>query len=135
MILLDSSLIVAYSNESDENHARALQIVRDLERDKYGTLVITDYIFNEVVTVMLVKTKNLEKVLELGETLLNSTVLFRVNEDLFNEAWRLFKEQSKPKFSFTDCTSIAACKANGISNIATFDEDFLNLGEYNIIGL
>lgn len=134
MILLDSSLIVAYSNEADENHAKALQIVEDLERGKYGTLVITDYIFDEVVTVMLVKTKNLEKVLELGETLLNSTLLFRINEDLFNQAWRLFKEQGKPKFSFTDCTSIAVCRANGISNIATFDEDFLKLGEYNIIG-
>ncbi|MEM2913691.1 MAG: PIN domain-containing protein [Candidatus Bathyarchaeia archaeon] len=134
MILLDSSLIVAYSNEADENHAKALQIVEDLERGKYGTLVITDYIFDEVVTVMLVKTKNLEKVLELGETLLNSTLLFRINEDLFNQAWRLFKEQGKPKFSFTDCTSIAVCRANGISNIATFDEDFLKLGEYKIIG-
>ena len=66
MILLDSSLIVAYSNEADENHEKALKIVKDLERGKYGTPAITDYIFDEIVTVMLVKTKNLKKVLELG---------------------------------------------------------------------
>jgi len=30
MILLDSSLIVAYSNEADENHEKALEIVKDL---------------------------------------------------------------------------------------------------------
>ena len=72
MILLDSSLIVAYSNEADENHEKALKIVREMEKGRYGTLIITDYIFDEVVTVMLVKTKNLEKVSELGEALLNS---------------------------------------------------------------
>jgi len=135
MILLDSSLIVAYSNKADENHARALQIIKSLERGKYGTPVITDYIFDEVVTVMLVKTRNLERVSELGETLLNSTVLFRIDEDLFNRAWSIFKEQRKPEFSFTDCATIAVCKANGISNIATFDEDFQKLDGYNIIGL
>jgi len=33
MIILDSSLIVAYSNEADENHEKALKIVKDLMRE------------------------------------------------------------------------------------------------------
>ena len=82
MILLDSSLIVAYSNEADENHEKALKIVKNLERGKYRTPAITDYIFDEIVTVMFVKTKNLKKVIELGEALLNSTLLFRVRGDI-----------------------------------------------------
>jgi len=133
MILLDSSLIVAYSNEADENHEKALKIVKDLERGKYGTPAITDYIFDEIVTVMLVKTKNLKKVLELGEALLNSTLLFRVDEEIFHSAWNIFKEQRKPRFSFTDCTTIATCKVNGIRNIATFDQDFKMLKAFTII--
>ena len=133
MILLDSSLIVAYSNKSDENHKKALKIIRDLHRGRYGTPIITDYIFDEVVTVMLIKTKNIQKVSELGEALLNSTLLFRVDEDTFNSAWKIFKEQEKPRFSFTDCTSIAICKTNGISNIATFDQDFKRIEGYTII--
>ncbi len=134
MILPDSSLIVAYSNESDENHEKALQIVNDVDKGKYGTPVITDYIFDEVVTVMLVRTKSLRKVSELGETLLKSTLLIRIDESLFNLAWSIFREQRKAIFGFTDCTSIAACKANGISNIATFDEDFKKLEGYTILG-
>ena len=133
MILLDSSLIVAYSNEADENHEKALKIVKDLERGKYGTPAITDYIFDEIVTVMLVKTKNLKKVLELGEALLNSTLLLRVNEEIFHSAWNIFKEQRKPRFSFTDCTTISICKVNGIRNIATFDQDFKRLKAFTII--
>jgi len=133
MILLDSSLIVAYSNEADENHEKALKIIKDLERGKYGTPIITDYIFDEIVTVMLVKTKNLKKVLELGEALLNSALLFKVDEEIFHLAWNIFKEQRKPRFSFTDCTIIATCKVNGIRNIATFDQDFKRLKGYTII--
>jgi predicted nucleic acid-binding protein len=61
MILLDSSFIMAYSNEADVNHAKALSIIKDIERDKHGTPIITDYVFDEVVTVMLMKTKKLGK--------------------------------------------------------------------------
>ena len=135
MILLDSSLIVAYSNEADQNHAKAVQIVREISKGKYGTPVITDYIFDEVVTVMLFKTKNLMKVMELGETLLDATLLFRVEEGSFNLAWKIFKKQREPIFSFTDCTSIAVCRMNGISKIATFDRDFEELKEFNVVGL
>jgi len=135
MIFLDSSLIVAYSNEADENHAKALQVVKDVNRGRYGTPVITDYVFDEVVTVMLVKTKNTGQVTELGEKLLGTNLLFRVDEDLFNLAWSIFKEQRKPMLTFTDCTSVVVCRSNGISNMATFDEDLQRIGEFKIIGL
>jgi len=135
MLLLDSNFIVAYSNEADINHAKALQITKEIDTGAHGTAVITDYIFDEVATVMLIKTKNLTKVSELGETLINAAVLLRIDEDLFNHAWKIFREQKKPSLSFTDCTSIAACKTNGISNIATFDKDFQELTKLTIIGL
>ncbi|MBS7626589.1 type II toxin-antitoxin system VapC family toxin [Candidatus Bathyarchaeota archaeon] len=134
MIFLDSSLIVAYLNEVDVNHAKALQIIKDLDRGRYGSSVITDYIFDEVITVMLFKIMNLGRVVELGEKILSANLLFRVNEDLFEFAWKIFKEQEKPVFSFTDCTSIATCRINGISTIATFDEDFQRLKGFRIIG-
>jgi len=134
MILLDSSLIVAYSNQVDQNHVKALEVVRDIDGGKYGTSVITDYIFDEVVTVMLVKTKSLRQVVDLGERLLSASLMFRIDEELFRSAWGIFKEQRGPRFSFTDCTSIAACRANGISTIGTFDEEFRDIEEFNIVG-
>jgi predicted nucleic acid-binding protein len=134
MILLDSSFIIAYSNEIDENHNKAFQIAKDIDKGKYGTPIITDYIFDEVVTVVLIKTKNLVKVIELGETLLNATSLFKVDEDTFKLAWNIFKAQLKPSLSFTDCTTIALCRINGISNIATFDKNFYKLKEFKAVG-
>jgi len=133
MIFLDSSLIVAYLNEADFNHAKALQIAKHIGDDTFGPSVITDYIFDEVVTVMLVKTKDITRVQNIGQKLLAANLVLRIDEELFNSAWRIFTQQKKPVFSFTDCTSLAACKANGISNIATFDEDFKKLDEFNTI--
>ena len=135
VIFLDSSLIVAYLNEADENHQKAMQVVRDLAEEKYGSAVISDYIFDEVVTVMLVKSKNLVRVVRLGEKLLSATQLIKIDEDLFNSGWKIFKQQRKTMLSFTDCTSIAVCRLNGISNVATFDEDFGKIEDFNKIGI
>jgi len=124
MILLDSSLIVAYLNKVDVNHAKALRIVEDVEGGRYGGSVITDYIFDETITVMLFKMKDVGRVAELGGKLLSANLMVRIDEDSFDLAWRIFREQERPVFSFTDCSSIAACRVNGISNIATFDRAF-----------
>ncbi|MBS7635654.1 type II toxin-antitoxin system VapC family toxin [Candidatus Bathyarchaeota archaeon] len=134
MILLDSSLIVAYFNKSDLNHAKALKVIGDLEKGLYGKPIITDYIFDEVLTVMLFKIRNVALVVDFGEKLLDATLMLRVDEDSFRIAWKIFKDQEKPILSFTDCTSIAICKTNGISKIATFDEDFRTMREIKIIG-
>jgi hypothetical protein len=45
----------------------------------------------------------------------------------------IFRQQRKNKFSFTYCTSLAVCGGNGISNVATFDEDFAELDDVNAI--
>jgi hypothetical protein len=134
VILLDSSLIIAYSNEVDENHGKAKKVIGDVVRGKYGPPVITDYVFDEVVTVMLLRTKSLAHATKLGETLLGATRLVRIDDDLFEKAWAIFKQQRKNRFSFTDCTTIAVCKANGISNVATFHEDFSKLDVLKAIG-
>ncbi|MEM2890757.1 MAG: PIN domain-containing protein [Candidatus Hadarchaeum sp.] len=129
MILLDSSFIIAYLNEADENHAEAIRMAKDVDGGKYGPPIITDYIFDEVITVMLFKTKKLRKVAEAGEMLLRANRLLTIDQDTFQLAWEIFKEQKRATFSFTDCTSIAVCREKGISNVATFDQELKRLDE------
>ena len=69
MILLDASFIIAYFNEADVNHAKALRMAKDIDDGKYGPTVITGYIFDEVITVMLYRTRKLKQVAEAGEML------------------------------------------------------------------
>ncbi len=134
MILLDSSLIVAYSNERDIHHGRALKLMEEIDGGLYGTPVISDYIFDEVVTVLLIRTGDLEMVGEVGRTLLESTMMLRVDEATFKRAWQIFLNQPKPTLSFTDCTSIALCRGYGVGRIATFNMDFKDVEGLEVIG-
>ena len=61
MILLDSSLIVAFSNKVDANHRKSVEIMKRIDDDEFGTGIITDYIFDESVTVAMARSGNLTK--------------------------------------------------------------------------
>lgn len=133
MIFLDSSFIVAYYNENDEHHRKALEIMEDLKNEKYGETTIDDYIFNECATVLLARLKDLDKTVEICEKIKN-IMIFRVDEDIFEAAWKIFKEQEETKFSFIDCSTLALMEARVIKNIATFDEDFRKIEGINVFG-
>jgi len=135
MILLDSSFLIAYLNEADINHAKALRMAKDIDDGKYGPTIITDYIFDEVITVMLYRTRKLKQVAEAGEMLLRANRLFSIDRDTFDLTWGTFKEQKRTMLSFTDCASIAVCRTNGISNVATFDEEFRRSEGLSVIGI
>ena len=57
----------------------------------------------------------------------------KVDREIFDNAWQIFKEQKNTKLSFTDCTILAIMRNEGISNIATFDKDFKKIDGINVI--
>lgn len=134
MIILDTSFIVSYYNIRDENHKKAVELMKDITNRKYGNLYITDYVFDESVTVILIRLKNLSKTISIGELIRKSTEMLEIEKDNFEEAWSLLKRQKKPAFSFTDCTTINIMERKNVKNIATFDKDFKKIKGLNIIG-
>ncbi len=134
MIFLDSSFMVAFYNTRDENHVKAKILMPDIVNYKYGPLYISDYVFDEVVTVIFIRLRDLRKAVRIGEYLRKSVNLVEVMSSDFEDAWRIFKKQKKTDFSFTDCTSISIMRRMNIRNLATFDRDFLKLKEVNVIG-
>lgn len=50
--------------------------------------------------------------------------ILKFDEEHFNRAWEIFKNQKRSELSFTDCTNIAIMGDLGIRNIATFDGGF-----------
>jgi predicted nucleic acid-binding protein len=133
MILLDSSFLIAYLDERDKNHGHALKIQKDIDDGKYGTMIITDYIFDEVLTRMLRSINDIGKLAKCGDSILDNIDMNRVDENIFDYSWKIFKEQKGTRFSFTDCTNIAVCRTNGISAICTFDNEFTKMKDLNII--
>ena len=133
MIFLDSSFLVAVEVKTDQNHEKAIQIRDKIIGGKFGETTISDYIFDETITTTFNKTKNLKEAVFVGTNLQNSAEVIKVDEQIFNEAWNIFKEQKNTKFSFTDCTVVALMNEHKIKYIATFDEDFKKIKEISVV--
>ncbi len=132
MIFIDSSVFIAYANQRDRFHIRSEALIRDAVQGEYGQAVTSDYVFDEVVTTTLVRTRDFAIARSVGEYLLSSEVdLRRVEERDFETAWGFFEKYRN--LSFTDCTCLALMKARTIRRIASFDGGFL--GKAEVVGL
>jgi predicted nucleic acid-binding protein len=134
MIFLDSSFLVAFEVDGDSNHASATKVMREVARGARGSPVISDYVFDEVVTVTFVRTKSLSKARLVGDGLLESFRMLRVSDEVFKEAWQRFRNQKGTRLSFTDSTTVELMMQNEIDNIATFDRGFQSAGEFAVLG-
>ena len=133
MILLDTSILVSYFNSRDDNHARALELFNKISELKYGEAIVSDYIFDEFATVLLLILKDFSKVVDVCSEIKN-LIKFKISDEYFDESWSVFSSQNKTSFSFTDCSSIALLKKNA-GYFATFDEEFKGVKEINVVGL
>jgi len=133
MILLDASFIVAYYNEKDVHHNKAVEIMAIII-NSYKNLIIYDYIFDEVINVLLRKI-DLHSTIEIGNVLINSVEILNIGDNLFDESWEIFKNQKNTKLSFTDCSILAVMKKDHIKYIATFDKDFSNFEGIEVVDI
>ncbi|HME56489.1 MAG TPA: PIN domain-containing protein [Candidatus Lokiarchaeia archaeon] len=125
-ILIDTSGIIATRNKDDADHGTAVKAMRAILQRKHGETFITDYIFDEAVTIALVRTKNPEFANDIGNFILNTKLITKIQttQGDFHEAWLLFQEYMEKRLSFTDCTLIAIARRLGIENIFSFDSHF-----------
>lgn len=121
-VILDTSFLVSHYNTRDENHGKAEELMKKISKGDFN-VVISDYVFGECCTVLLMRLKDYKKTIEVCESI-KSLEILKVDEGAFERAWEIFKEQRQTKMSFTDCSTLALMEMNGIKNIATFDEDF-----------
>lgn len=123
-ILLDTSYLYASEVDTERNFKRAFGIREKIKNNEYGRIYITDYIFDEFVTLLLARSFQHEVIKKLGNALLNSERIIRLSIDkyAFNKAWLIFNQYKD--LSFTDCTTIALADTLRIKNIASFDSGF-----------
>ena len=122
MIFLDSSFLIAYYNENDNHHKRAVSLFQHLSEGEYGLVGISDYVFNECATVLLRRFGSLRQTVRVCE-LIQQLDTFEVDRALFEATWEMFKSQDT-ELSFTDCSIIALMQAHGVTKVVTFDKEF-----------
>ena len=128
-VFLDTGIYVAFHNTRDVNHQRATQLITLILKGEFGAAYTSDYIFDEAVTVVLARTRRHDLALDLGNIILSNkkpalAELIRVDNAVFQEAWRIFQQIPERNLSFTDCTTIAFVKNMRIDSVLSFDSDF-----------
>ena len=130
VVILDTGFLVALRNEKDIHNLKATKIMEDLLKGTYGTIIVSDYIFDESITLAMIRTKKLHLVKDIHSYILKSKKikLVFVGEKAFFEAWILFIKYFDQKLSFTDCTILALQnKFEKPSFVATFEEPLSKL--------
>lgn len=127
-VFADTSFLVSYYNEHDNNHNNARTITKSLEGENI-LWVISDYIFDEFLTVLLVR-RNKQFAIEIGQAILDDPNIgvIKIEKDIFNKAWKLFRRNKNQAWSFTDSTSYIIIKKLKITEAVSFDKHFREFG-------
>lgn len=128
-VFLDTGFILAFKNVNDKNHDIAQNWMKRFLKNEFGEIYTSTYVFDELVTLALVRLRNEEFAKNIGEYLLNSLRIQIINLDQkdFLNSWDLFQKYIKKGLSFTDCTILTVSKRLKCKIIATFDKHFEGL--------
>jgi predicted nucleic acid-binding protein len=123
MIVLDSSFLIGFYNARDVHHAAAKAWMGRFLSDEWGRGLLLEYVFLEVVTVLLVR-RDLEVASRVGRLLLEAEELdFVPCSDLFSETFETFAGQGGTRLSFADAAiaHVARQRADGL--VLTFEDE------------
>ena len=103
---------------------RAARAMVHLVGGKWGRVLLLEYVFLEVVTVLLAR-RGHPTAVAVGNTLLQAAeVDFIPCSELFLDALDVFQSQKSGVLSFVDAAIVAAAQTRADGHIATFDRDF-----------
>ena len=133
MIILDTCLIFSNFAENDPDHQRAQSIFTRILQNSYGRPILLDYVYNELLTLIYIRTKNFELCRKVEEFLANYIKRDVINfvhtpNEIFWKANHTFLSQGmqrQTKFlSFTDSIIGEMAEWLNAAYIGTFDAQF-----------
>ena len=133
MIVIDSSFLIAYHNTTDIHHAAAARAMVPLIAGKWGRGQLLEYVFLEVVTVLLAR-RGKAVASSVGTQLIGAVELdFVPCSDVFYDAFEEFRTQPGDELSLTDAAIVAVARKEPGSAVATFDNDFRSIAGLTVV--
>jgi predicted nucleic acid-binding protein len=133
VIVLDSSFLIAFQNTKDVHHAAAERVMQRLLAGEWGSALLLEYVFLEVVTVLRMRLDQPTAV-RLGETLIRAReVDFVPCADLFVPAFDTFRVEAAAELGFVDAAIVTVARRHPPGFVATFDADFKELEGVTVV--
>jgi predicted nucleic acid-binding protein len=129
-VLVDTGVLYADHDTDATRHETASDALDAVYDGVHGQPYVSDYIYDEAVTLTLTRTGAFPAAERLGRRLRGADPyprayeLLRVSAAVFDDAVAVFERYDDQDLSFTDATSVALCRRHDIDGILSFDDDF-----------
>ncbi len=133
MIVVDSSFLIAWYNARDVHHPAAARAMVRLLGGEWGAVLLLEYVFLEVVTVLRAR-RGADVATDVAERLLNARELeFVPCSAIFSETLATFRSEVAD-LSFTDAAIVTVARRDRKTGyVATFDADFRSVARVEVI--
>jgi predicted nucleic acid-binding protein len=129
-VLVDTGVLYADHDTDATRHETASDALDAVYDGSLGQPYVSDYIYDEAVTLTLTRAGSFPAAERLGRRLRGvdpyprAYELLRVSAAVFDDAVAVFERYDDQDLSFTDATSVALCRRHDIDGILSFDDDF-----------
>lgn len=133
MIVLDTSLLVAWMNEEDVHHDAAASFMARFLAGEWEEGLLLEYVFLELVTVLQMRVGHPSAV-SAGDILLRAReLLFVPASDLFLPTLETFRSQGDRGLNFADAAVLTVARQSADGRIGTFDEAFRGIDRITVL--
>lgn len=124
-VFVDTGAWFAFFVASDPDHHAVAGALTGRE----GRLLTTDYVFDELVTLVRYRATHRDA-RRVGDALRAGSVteLIGLQRRDIDRAWERFVRDSDKRYSFTDCTSFAVMNRLGLDTAVAVDDHFRQAG-------
>jgi len=130
-VFADTGAFLAYRNKKDRYHENAIKLFRDALKGKYGQIFTSDYIYDEALTLALIRTNNIDVAMDIAEVIHSPRIkMVFVDAELLERSTKTFKHYSSRNLSFTDAVSIEIMNEFDIDKYLGFDAHFNGIAEW-----
>ena len=126
-VFLDTGVLVGYSNRRDQRHERASALLDEIRTGAYGVPFTSDYVFDEAVTLALMRTGRGDIAVGVGDLILPASrkerflEVIHTSREHFVEAWSAMRDHVGAGLSFTDWVTVQHVRRREIDRVASFD--------------
>lgn len=125
---LDTAFAIALISPNDAFHEKALELANMIEATK-SSLVTTRAVVIEVGNALSKQSLRKSAVTLIDSMEADETVIIvSVSDDIYNEAFKLFRSRLDKEWGLTDCISFVVMKQRKVTNALTTDQHFQQAG-------
>lgn len=132
-VFIDTGAFMAYRNKKDVYHITADDLIRRALQGEFGTIFTTDFIYDEALTLAMIRTGNKDVAIDISDVMLSPRIeMFTIDGVILEKAIQIFFRLFNMRISFTDATTMAVMEQENIGKIITFDSHFK--GMFEVLG-